>query len=262
MPGTDEHVRLTLSGAQGSWFTVRRMTTDAVRTERRDGGVLVCHIDDGKANALSKDIIAGVIAAVDEAEADDSITALVLHGREGKFSAGFDLTVMRSGDLAAMSDLVSDGGELVRRLYGAGVPVVAACTGHALAAGALVLLGCDVRVGADIDCKIGLNEVAIGMVLPDWAFTIAIARLSNRHLQRSVATARITDAATAVDIGYLDKWCRPSRCSTRPSRSLPSSPPCTRVRTEAPCRSCAAMCSTRSRSRLRPIERAGAVPTV
>jgi enoyl-CoA hydratase len=187
------------------WFTVLAMTTDAVSTERRDDGVLVCHIDDGKANALSKDIIAGVLAAVDEAESDDSITALVLHGREGKFSAGFDLTVMRAGDLGAMSDLVSDGGELVRRLYGASVPVVAACTGHALAAGALVLLGCDVRVGADTDCKIGLNEVAIGMVLPDWAFTIAMARLSNRHLQRSVATARITDAATAVDVGYLDE---------------------------------------------------------
>jgi enoyl-CoA hydratase len=181
------------------------MTTDAVTTERRDGGVLVCHIDDGKANALSTDIIGAVSASVDEAEADDSITSIVLHGREGKFSAGFDLNVMRSGDVAAMSNLVSDGGDLVRRLYGAKVPVVAACTGHALAAGALILLGCDVRVAADIECKIGLNEVAIGMVLPDWAFTIAVDRLSNRHLQRSVATARITNAADAVDVGYVDE---------------------------------------------------------
>ncbi|MDG1266664.1 MAG: crotonase/enoyl-CoA hydratase family protein [Ilumatobacter sp.] len=181
------------------------MMNESVLTERRDNGVLVCHIDDGKANALSSEIIAGVLAAIDEAESDDTISALVIHGREGKFSAGFDLTVMRSGDVATMSKLVSDGGELVRRLYGSSVPVVAACTGHALAAGALVLLGCDVRVGADIDCKIGLNEVAIGMVLPDWAFTIAVARLSNRHLQRSVATARITDAASAVDVGYLDE---------------------------------------------------------
>ncbi len=181
------------------------MTTDAVTTERRDGGVLVCHVDDGKANALSMDIIAAITAAVAEAEDDDSITSMVLHGREGKFSAGFDLTVMRSGDVAAMSELVASGGELVARLYGANIPVVAASTGHALAAGALLLLGCDVRIGADVDCKIGLNEVAIGMVLPDWAFTIAGARLSNRHLQRSVGTARITGAADAVDVGYLDE---------------------------------------------------------
>ena len=181
------------------------MTTKAVTTQRRDGGVLVCHVDDGKANALSMEIIAGVTAAVEEAESDDAITSMVLHGREGKFSAGFDLTVMRSGDLAAMSELVSSGGELVARLYGASVPVVAASTGHALAAGALLLLGCDVRVGADVDCKIGLNEVAIGMVLPDWAFTIAGVRLSNRHLQRSVANARVTGAAEAMDIGFLDE---------------------------------------------------------
>lgn len=164
----------------------------------------MCHIDDGKANALSMDIIAGVSAAIDEAEADAEITSVVLHGREGKFSAGFDLTVMRSGDIAAMSELVASGGDLVSKIYGASIPVVAASTGHALAAGALLLLGCDVRFGADLPSKIGLNEVAIGMVLPDWAFTIAIARLSNRHLQRSVATARITDPATAVDVGYLD----------------------------------------------------------
>ena len=124
-----------------------------------------------------------------------------------------------------MASLVSDGGALVRTLYGSSIPVVAACTGHALAAGALVLLGCDVRVGADVDCKIGLNEVAIGMVLPDWAFTIAVDRLSKRHLQRAVATARITSAAGAVDAGYLDEVVpADDRCSTSPSSGPPSSP--------------------------------------
>ncbi len=180
------------------------MTSEHVTLERRDA-VLVVHLDDGKANALSAPIIASISAAIDQAESDDAIGAMVLHGREGKFCAGFDLSVMRGGDLSAMAALVSDGGDLVRRLYGSAVPVVASCTGHALAAGALLLLGCDVRVGADLDCKIGLNEVAIGMVLPDWALSIAIDRLSRRHLQLAVATARVTDAAGAVDVGFLDE---------------------------------------------------------
>lgn len=175
-----------------------------VTTEQIENA-LVVHIDDGKANALSKQMIGDIIGAIDMAERDESVSAVVLHGREGKFSAGFDLNVMRGGDVSAMVDLVADGGDLVRRLYGASVPIVAACTGHALAAGALVLLGCDVRIGADIDCKIGLNEVAIGMVLPDWAFTIGVDRLSKRHLQQAIATARVTGAAGAVDAGYLDE---------------------------------------------------------
>jgi enoyl-CoA hydratase len=47
--------------------------------------------------------------------------------------------------------------------------------------------------------------VAISMVLPDWAFTIAVERLSKRHLQRAVANARLTDGAGAVDAGFLDE---------------------------------------------------------
>ena len=174
-----------------------------VTLERRDS-VLIVHLDDGKANALSSAIIAALIDAIDQAEADDTIGAVVLHGRPGRFSGGFDLAVMRSGDFGAVISLVSEGGDLVRRLYGSSVPIVAASTGHALAAGALMLLGCDVRVGADIDCKIGLNEVAIGMVLPNWAMTIAQDRLSRRHIQLAVATAQLTDSRAAVDAGFLD----------------------------------------------------------
>jgi enoyl-CoA hydratase len=177
---------------------------DSIRTERHDQ-VLVVHLDDGKANALSASAIAALAAEIDAADADDGVRAVVLHGRDGRFSAGFDLGVMRGGDVGAIVSLVADGGDLVAKLYGCGVPVVAACTGHALAAGALVLLGCDVRIGADVPAKIGLNEVAIGMVLPDWAITIAQERLSRRHLQRAIAGARVTGPAEAVDVGYLDE---------------------------------------------------------
>jgi enoyl-CoA hydratase len=180
------------------------MGTAAVTTERRDQ-VLVVHLDDGKANALSFDVIAAINEAIDLAEGDDEIRAIVLHGRPGKFSAGFDLGVMFGDDMSAIIDLVADGGALVHRLFGSSVPVVAASTGHALAAGALVLLGCDVRVGGDVEAKVGLNEVAIKMVLPDWALTIATDRLSRRHLQRALANARITTPREAVDVGFLDE---------------------------------------------------------
>lgn len=180
------------------------MATAAVTTERRDG-VLIVHLDDGKANALSFEIIAAIDEAIATAEADEEIGAVVLHGRPGRFSAGFDLGVMMGGDLAAVISLVADGGALVQRLYGSSLPVVAACTGHALAAGALVLLGCDVRIGADIDAKVGLNEVAIKMVLPDWAFTISTERLSKRQTQRALANARLTTPREAIDVGFIDE---------------------------------------------------------
>ena len=173
-------------------------------TERRDS-VLVLHLDDGKANAFTFEAIAAIRSAVAEAETDTEIGAIVIHGREGRFSGGFDLGVMLGGDMKQIVTLVADGGDMVRQLWGSGVPVVAACTGSAVAAGALTLLGCDVRVGADVPCKIGLNEVAIKMVLPDWALTIATDRLSRRHVHRATANARLTDAHGAVDAGFLDE---------------------------------------------------------
>lgn len=182
------------------------MTTTRVPVpDDPDRSVTVITMDDGKANALSQSLIAEVRSALTACEADPNCVAAVVAGREGRFCAGFDLEVMRGGDLTAVMDLVSDGGDLVRHVYGASVPVVVACTGHALAAGALILLGADVRVGADGPFKVGLNEVAIGMSLPDWAYTIARERLSKRHVQRAITNARLTDPAGAVDVGFLDR---------------------------------------------------------
>ena len=97
------------------------------------------------------------------------------------------------------------GGAFIRQVYGASVPVVAASTGHAVAAGALLLCGCDYRVGVDGPVKIGLNEVAIALTLPKWALLIASERLSKRYLQIAVANAQIFDGRGAVDAGFLDE---------------------------------------------------------
>ncbi len=77
----------------------------------------------------------------------------------------------------SMRSLVAAGGRFVAKLLLEPLPVVAACTGHALAAGALVLLAADHRIGAAGDWKIGLNEVAIGMPLPVWAVELARYRM-------------------------------------------------------------------------------------
>jgi len=190
------------------------MTEQHVTLERLDN-VLVVHLDDGKANALSNAMINSITDAIDQAEADDTIGAVVLHGHPGKFSAGFDLNVMRGGDISAVVGLVSDGGDLVRRIYGSSVPVVAACTGHALAAGALILLACDLRIGADIDCKIGLNEVAIGMVLPYPALEVMRLRLTPSAYQQAVGLAKVFFGETALAAGWVDEIDMPDMVLSR-----------------------------------------------
>jgi len=178
--------------------------SDTLTVEQR-GLVRIVTMDDGKANAFSLEVINDLRGLLREAEADDETRSLVIAGREGRFSGGFDLSAMRAGDVDAVVELVAAGGALVADLYASPLTVVAAATGHAVAAGALVLLGCDHRVGVDGPVKIGLNEVAIGMVLPPWALIIARDRLSKRYFHSSTTNARLFEGRTAVDAGFLDE---------------------------------------------------------
>ncbi len=184
--------------------------TEAPVTVEQRGRVLLATMDDGRANAMSITMSGALRAALTRAQDDPGIGALVIAGRSGRFSGGFDLDVIRGGDADAVREMVDSGGALVAEAYGASVPVVAACTGHAVAAGALLLLGCDHRVGPDAEVKIGLNEVAIGLTLPHWALAIAEERLSRRHLQASVANAQLHDGAGAAAAGFLDVAVEPN----------------------------------------------------
>jgi enoyl-CoA hydratase len=167
----------------------------------RDGSVAIIRLDDGKANVVSHELIADLRAALERA--NNEASAVVLTGREGRFSAGFDLTVMGAGPESARK-LVKAGGELLMDLYLYPLPLVIACTGHALAAGALLLLTGDRRIGIAGNFKIGLNEVAIGLRLPIYGVELARERLSKRHYTSAVVLARIYEPAGACDAGFLD----------------------------------------------------------
>jgi enoyl-CoA hydratase len=101
---------------------------------------------------------------------------------------------------------------MLMRVFGHPQPVVVAVTGHALAAGALLVLSCDTRIGADGPAKIGLNETAIGMGLPRYATELAAARLAPAHLTRAAVQAEIYDPAGAVEAGYLDRVVPAAEC--------------------------------------------------
>ena len=177
------------------------MTSDDTVSLRTADDVAVIRIDDGKANALGHATMDAINAALDEAT---EAKAVVLFGREGKFSAGFDLNEMKKGDEAAQA-VVRKGAELCMRLYGFPVPVLAGSDGHALAAGALVLLSCDVRIASDTPGRIGLPETTIGMPLPVFATELARDRLSRRHFTAATLLGTTYGPTEASDVGFVDR---------------------------------------------------------
>ncbi|RYE86223.1 MAG: crotonase/enoyl-CoA hydratase family protein, partial [Myxococcales bacterium] len=140
-----------------------------------EGTVAVITMDDGKANALSYTMMDEVEAAMARAEREAS--AVVLAGRPGRFSGGFDLREMMAG-IDQAKRIVTRGGEFLLGLYALPIPLVVACTGHALAGGVLTVLTGDVRIGVHGPFKLGLNEVQIGLPMPILAMELARDRLT------------------------------------------------------------------------------------
>ena len=171
--------------------------------------VALISLDDGKANAVNFELMEALNDALDKAQADAK--AIVLAGREGRFSGGFDLGMMSSFTRDDSVRLLDRASELVLRLYGGPVPVVAACTGHAIAMGVFLLMSCDTRVGAAGAFKLGANESITGMTLPGFAVELARDRLSPLHKTRAMIQAFIYDPQGAVEAGYLDMLVEPEK---------------------------------------------------
>lgn len=169
---------------------------------RLDDAVATITIDDGKVNVLSLPVLTEVNAALDRAEQDQAV--VVLAGREGVFSAGFDLPVLRDGGPDALA-MLRAGFETAARLLAFPRPVVIACTGHAVAMGVFLLLCGDFRVGATGPFKITANEVAIGLTMPRAAVEICRQRLTPAHFNRAVVIAETFSPADAVAAGFLDR---------------------------------------------------------
>ena len=173
-------------------------------------GVATVTMDDGKANALSPAMLDALVDALDEVEGDEGVHAVVLAGRPGKLSAGFDLRVLQAGGPEAERMLLG-GFELAERVLRFPKPVVMACTGHAMAMGSFLLCSSDHRVGAAGEFKLQANEVAIGLTVPLPAIAILRHRLTPSAFDRAVGLAEVCAPADAVAVGWLDRVVEPDR---------------------------------------------------
>lgn len=159
-------------------------------------------IQNGKVNAISHQVIDELNKALDKAQ--EAETVVVITGKPGMLSGGYDLNVMRESMSSAMQ-LVEKGSTLSRRLLSFPYPVLVACPGHAVAKGAFLLLSADYRIGVEGDFKIGLNEVAIGMSMHDAGVELARGRLAPVFFNRSVILAEMVSPQDAITMGFLDK---------------------------------------------------------
>jgi enoyl-CoA hydratase len=172
-------------------------------TYRRNESIAVITMDDGKVNALGPAMQQALNQALDNADHDD-VGAVIIAGNHRVFSAGFDLKVLRAGEMQPAIDMFRGGFELAYRLLSYPKPVVMACTGPAIAMGSFLLCSGDHRIAAP-GYNIRANEVAIGIVLPYAASAIMKLRLTPSAYQQAVGLSKTFSGETALAAGFIDE---------------------------------------------------------
>jgi enoyl-CoA hydratase len=170
-------------------------------TDDTESGPWRIALDDGKVNALGTTSMTRIHAELDSALENDA-PAVIISGRSGVLSAGFDLAEVRSGD-EARENLRRQLIDLVLRLFTFDRPVVVACTGHALAAGAALLLAADRRVGLDGNFKLGFNEASLGVTISGATVELARYRMPMPYFE-SVVSGDTFPPLLAKSAGLLD----------------------------------------------------------
>jgi len=168
------------------------------------GRTAILRIDNPPVNGLGHATRQGIVQGLHRALDSGDVDAVVLTGREGIFSAGFDLGVLRAGTYEAI-EMLRAGFELAERLLAFPTPVVVAVPGHAIAMGLFVALAGDHRVGARGPFRLTANEVAIGIRMPWFGVEICRQRLAPAHFSRAVALAEMYAPEDAVAAGFLDR---------------------------------------------------------
>ncbi len=170
-------------------------------------------------NALNLELLQALRKAIDDSVRDD-VRGIVLSGAPGLFSAGVDVPALLQRDRAGVREYWREFFALCGALARAPIPLVAAITGHSPAGGAVLALFCDYRVMADGPYRIGLNEVQVGLIVPE-AIQLALRRVVGTYrAERLLVVGAMIESADALACGFVDETTAVEQVTTRALRWL------------------------------------------
>ena len=177
--------------------------TEKIATLKKEGNVSIITLDDGKANVFSPEMSQQIDECLDQVATEEG--CLVITGKEGMFSGGLDLKIIQSGDIEHIQEMSSKAFKLLARIFSFPRPVIAACSGHAVALGTFLLCCCDYRIGVKGEFMLGANEMRTNMVIPTPILELIKFRVSNTHKYRAVLGAEMYKLEDSISAGLIDE---------------------------------------------------------
>lgn len=179
-------------------------------------------LDRGRSNALHLEMMQELTSELERAKDDPAIEAIILHGKEGFFSAGLDLITLYEYNDGQIKKLWETFIDLIYTLASFPKPAIASITGHAPAGGCALAICCDYRIMAEGEFVIGLNEVPVGLILPPGIFDLYSLWLGQSLAYRSLLDGKLFSPMEALKSGLIDEVIPADRIHTAAARKAKS----------------------------------------
>ncbi|MDB5023786.1 MAG: echA8 1 [Mucilaginibacter sp.] len=163
----------------------------------------------GRSNPINHQMVKELATCVKALENDHSVGGLILTGKEGFFSSGIDLIEVYDYNEEEIRTFWIDFLSLQHTLASFKKPMVAAISGHSPAGGCIIAICCDYRIMADGKFIIGLNEIPVGIVVPDSVFNLYSFWLGQHKAYKYLMEGKLFNTSEALDAGLIDEICSP-----------------------------------------------------
>jgi 3,2-trans-enoyl-CoA isomerase len=174
----------------------------------------------GKSNALNREMIKELNDILINIEEDPAIGGVMITGRESFFSAGLDLIELYDYNEEQALSFWKLFLDFVANLTAFKKPLVAAINGHSPAGGCVLALACDARVMAEGKYIIGLNEVPVGIIVPNSIFELYSFWIGKANASRSLLEGKLFSPEEALQVGLIDELVKPESILTAAERKV------------------------------------------
>ena len=174
----------------------------------------------GKSNSLNREMVTELTDMLTNIENDSTIGGVMITGREHFFSAGLDLIELYDYNEEEAKSFWHLFLNFTAKITAFKKPMVAAINGHSPAGGCVIALACDARVMAEGKYIIGLNEVPVGIIVPNCIFSLYSFWLGKANATRSLLEGKLFNPEEAFAIGLVDELAKPESILTAAERRV------------------------------------------
>ncbi|MDB5088949.1 MAG: echA8 1 [Mucilaginibacter sp.] len=172
-------------------------------------GLAVITLDRGRSNPINHQMVKELTICIKTLENDDSVGGLILTGKEGFFSSGIDLIEAYDYNEEQSREFWVDFLALQSLLVAFKKPMIAAISGHSPAGGCILAICCDYRLMAEGKFIIGLNEIPVGIIVPDTVFNLYSFWLGQRKAYQYLMEGKLLNINEAFEAGLIDEISTP-----------------------------------------------------